>query len=161
MNKNGQKRSKKKYSRKWLISRVRKWAKTAERVTMDRFCFDHNMSVRSIYYYFPGGWRELKREAGLDPNPATRQRDITDEDIMEAYQQAAQLLCRHPSLNEIERLTGISVSTIAKRFGPRRKVKAIWQHFDKTGEINRDAQPPPVVEDLWGLAPIESPGPFY
>ncbi|QDT64371.1 homing endonuclease associated repeat-containing protein [Calycomorphotria hydatis] len=148
------KNARKKYSRGWLIRKLRAWAETAPRVTMDRFCFDHQMSVRSIYYYFPGGWRELKQEAGLNPQPALRRRDISDEDIMEAYLQAAQLLHRHPTMMEIERLTGISVSTIAKRFGSITNLKAIWIHHQKTGEIDRNVQPPPIVPDLWNLPPI-------
>jgi hypothetical protein len=101
-----------------------------EHITRAGFHHRTGIPITAIIKHF-GTFTELRRRAGLQPNPHSRNR-YTDEQLLEHYHQVAQKLGRIPTELDFERHAPVSIGTLKRRFGNKQQVECRYAEFKQT-----------------------------
>jgi hypothetical protein len=91
-----------------------------ERVTGVDFTRATGISQKAVTGHF-GGFAELRRRAGLEPEQR-RPPHFSDDELLAEYHRVAIRLDRIPTCDEINRLARISMCTLYRRIGGKRQI---------------------------------------
>jgi hypothetical protein len=129
-----------------------RWMRTGvdagESITSHQFLEHTGVTMREIRRHF-GSWSGLRRELGLYHRARPRKRWSVD-DLCREFHSCVVKLGKLPSVQEFDRITGISASTFYRRIGNMKKFQSVYgvwlrkQHWPDANVHNPqiDANPP-------------------
>ena len=122
-------------------------------ISVERF-FEHTgIPLNQIRRHF-GSWGAFREELGLAPRAPTR-KYFSDDDILRQFHQSVERLGRFPTIQEFDAATGVSTTTLYRRFGPLARVEAryrTWlaqQQFPDPHGPNRQVDANPPRDVIW------------
>ncbi len=124
----GSARRKRRNRRRWSRNRLLAAARGAAELLgsplgVHPFLQHVGTTTSTLYRFFPAGWHDLLREAGLEPLPPGTTRQWTDDELLAEYDRVHESLGRHPTLAELGRLATPSRSTFLNRLGGKAEIE--------------------------------------
>jgi hypothetical protein len=124
-----------------------------EGITVEEFVDRTGVPLSQVRQHF-GNWAGLREELGLPPRARIRKR-YSDDDILRQFHESAERLGRFPTIREFDAATGVSTTTLYRRFGPLAKVEQRYrewlrrQHWPEPTGYNRQVDANPPRDVVW------------